>query len=511
MEGKMTDTDGCMSETAAPDEKHGSQGMREKLRRYRKAFHVGQLISGEMDRDRLFEVIIHQTNEVMDAARSTVFLYDERSDQLWSLVGVGLKRKEIRIPSDFGVAGWVFQHRVPVTVNDAYSDPRFYSEVDKKSGFRTRNIMCIPLVTWAGNCIGALQSLNKRSGDFTDDDFELLTFLSRYVTIALENMRFFEELRDLNKARERAINHLSHELKTPLALLRTIFGRLLQTLPEEGDTKQAQMIHRGIRNVNRLVDLQEKIDDILNLRAVEEKERICHIIATAADFLEEGNEETHGLHAEALVPVLKRIQSVYLTNDIHAQKTELHRLLNDVCNHAQTVMVGRDLELIRDFEKGHRVTTDEMILKKVFEGLLKNAIENTPDEGKIEMALKGTNDDVRVTVRDYGVGISPQNQRLIYHGFFHTQDTINYSSKRPYQFNAGGAGADLLRTRVFSERCGFCVGFESTRCRFIPHDTDECPGRISVCPFVQTKSDCLASGGSTFFVRFPVDRKEHAY
>jgi signal transduction histidine kinase len=425
-------------------------------------------------------------------------------------VGVGLKKREIRIPSDYGVAGWVFQHRVPVTVNDAYSDPRFYSEVDKKSGFRTRNIMCIPLINWGGLCIGALQSLNKHSGDFTDDDFELLTFISRYVTIALENMRYVEELKDLNKAMERAMNHLSHELKTPLALLRTIFGRIINDLQEGGDPKQARMIHRGIRNVKRLTDLQEKIDDILNLRVFEDRDKIRHIVASAADFVEECGEEADERHTEALALVLKRIESVYGTDDSHAERTDLHELLNDISDKSISSMRERRLEIIRDFEKGHVVNTGEKILRKVFEGLLKNAIENTPDGGKIEVSLRGTDQEIRIDFHDYGIGISPQNQRLIFHGFFHTQDTMNYSSKRPYRFNAGGAGSDLLRTKVFSERYGFSVEFESTRCRFIPHDTDECPGIISNCPFIKTRSDCFSSGGSTFSIRFPVSVRRPA-
>lgn len=500
----MTHTDERDSGTVAADRREEDRVMRERLRRYKNAFHVGQVITSEVDRDRLFEVIIHQTNEVMESIRSTVFLHDDTADQLWSLVGVGLKKREIRIPSDYGVAGWVFQHRVPVTVNDAYTDPRFYSEVDKKSGFRTRNIMCVPLVTWAGNCIGALQSLNKRSGDFTDDDFELLTFISNYVTIALENMRFFEELKDLNKAMERAIHHLSHELKTPLALIRTIFDRFLRAVQEGDDSKQARMIQRGIRNVNRLTDLQVKIDDILNLRAFEEKDRIRYLVATAADFVEECSEESEARHAEALARVLNRIESVYGTEGPHPERTDLHELLTDISNEAISSIQDRELDIIRDFEKGQVVIADETILRKVFEGLLKNAVENTPDEGKIEVRLKGTDHEICVDVRDYGIGISPQNQRLIFHGFFHTQDTMHYSSKRPYQFNAGGAGSDLLRTKVFSERCGFSVGFESTRCRFLPNDADECPGRISTCRFIRTASDCFSSGGSRFSVRFPV-------
>lgn len=507
----MTDTHENNSRIMAPDPREEYRDMKERLRRYRKAFHVGRVIASQVDRDRLFEVVIYQTNEVMESIRSTVFLHDPNADQLWSLVGVGVKKREIRIPSDYGVAGWVFQHRAPVSVNDAYTDPRFYSEVDKKSGFRTRNIMCVPLVNWAGRCIGALQSLNKRSGDFTDDDMELFTFISHYVTIALENMKFFEELTDLNKAMERAIHHLSHELKTPLALIETIFDRLFKELREGDDPKQAKRIHRGVRNVKRLTDLQGKIDDILNLRTFEEKNKIRYLVASAADFVEECGEEMDARRAEALALVLKRIESVYGIDDPDAGRTDLHTLLNDLSNEAISSIQERDLEIITDLEKGHWVNTDEKILRKVFEGLLKNAVENTPDEGRIEVSLKGRDREICVDVRDGGVGISPQNQRLIFHGFFHTQDTMNYSSKRPYQFNAGGAGSDLLRTRVFSERCGFSVGFESTRCPFIPDDRDECTGSISKCRFITATSDCFSSGGTTFSVRFPIDRKEPAH
>ena len=168
-------------------------------------------------------------------------------------------------------------------------------------------------------------------------------------------------------------------------------------------------------------------------------------------------------------------------------------------------MQERDLEIIRVFEKGNVANTDEKVLRKVFGGLLKNAIENTPDEGKIEVSLKGTDHEIRIDFRDYGFGISPQNKKLIFQGFFHTQDTMDYSTKKPYQFNAGGTGSDLLRTKVFSERYGFSVGFESTRCKFIPDDTDECPGKISECRFIKTRSECLSSDGSTFSVRFPID------
>jgi hypothetical protein len=143
------------------------------------------------------------------------------------------------------------------------------------------------------------------------------------------------------------------------------------------------------------------------------------------------------------------------------------------------------------------------VLQKVIDGLVKNAIENTPDEGKIEVLVRKKNEGAELVVRDYGVGITEDAQRRIFEGFFSTRDTMAYSSKRPFEFNAGGKGADLLRMKIFSERYNFKMDMVSTRCRFIPKDTDVCPGRISKCPFCSKIENCHASGGTTFTIYFP--------
>ena len=156
---------------------------------------------------------------------------------------------------------------------------------------------------------------------------------------------------------------------------------------------------------------------------------------------------------------------------------------------------------------------DRVVLQKTCEGLLKNAIENTPDEGKIVLTAKREGHEVQIIFHDYGVGITSQNQTMIFGGFFHTQDTDLYSTKRPYEFGAGGSGSDLLRIRCLADRKGFDINFKSTRCRYIPEDTDLCPGRISKCRFVSDTAGCLASGESTFIVRFQqetLDKKHRA-
>ena len=98
--------------------------------------------------------------------------------------------------------------------------------------------------------------------------------------------------------------------------------------------------------------------------------------------------------------------------------------------------------------------------------------------------VRKKNEGAELVVRDYGVGITEDAQRRIFEGFFTTQDTMAYSSKRPFDFNAGGKGADLLRMKIFSERYNFKMDMVSARCRFLAKDTDVCPGRISTMPLL---------------------------
>ena len=79
-----------------------------------------------------------------------------------------------------------------------------------------------------------------------------------------------------------------------------------------------------------------------------------------------------------------------------------------------------------------------------------------------------------------------------------------YATKRPYDFNAGGRGFDLLRMKILSERYGFSIEMHTTRCRYLPTQDHLCPGRIGNCRHCRDEKDCLESGGTTVTVTFPV-------
>jgi signal transduction histidine kinase len=478
--------------------------MQEQLDKYMQLFKVAQSITSELDFDTLFRVIIEQISRIMAAERCSIFLIDEKREQLRAFVSVDLKRNEFRIPRDQGIAGWVFCNRKPLIINDAYADPRFCSAADRQTGFCTRNILCAPLIDRNRNCIGTMQVLNKTTGRFSGEDREFFSYVASFVTVALENSRLYEELKASAVAREKAINHLSHELKTPLSIISVVFDRIAHVVQDYDMVRLNKTIARGKRNLTRLLELQEKVDDIINRKAFEVERQYRHTLESIGSLIEELGERAPEQYADIVRHVTDRINEIFQVKQVALEAIDLKGFLDELCAETLARAVARKIRLKTDFEDGLWIKMDRKVLKKVGEGLLKNAIENTPDKGTIEISASAGTDAATVAVTDHGVGITAANQQNIFKGFFHTQDTMLYSSKKPYQFNAGGAGTDLLRIRTFAERFGFSIDFESTRCPYIPSDENICPGDVALCKNIAQSSDCRAAGGSRFILRFPI-------
>jgi signal transduction histidine kinase len=156
------------------------------------------------------------------------------------------------------------------------------------------------------------------------------------------------------------------------------------------------------------------------------------------------------------------------------------------------------------------IVIDPAILREVIDGLLRNAIENTPDYGSVTIAAEETADIVTIRVTDTGVGVTEENQQYIFDGLFHAKETEIYASKQAYDFGAGGKGLDLLRMKVYSERIGFGLSMKSARCPHLPGDADVCPGNAAHCPFCRTPDACARSGGTTFTISFMKGRGAQA-
>lgn len=165
------------------------------LERISLLFKTGILISSETNVNSLVELLLREAPSVMNAERATIFLADYDKRELYSHMGVGLTHGQIRIPWETGIAGWVFTHGQSLNIPDPYNDPRFNRGVDPQTGYKTRNVLCVPLKSTVGPILGVFQVLNKRAGVFTSTDTEILEILASQAARSLEHALEWDQLR----------------------------------------------------------------------------------------------------------------------------------------------------------------------------------------------------------------------------------------------------------------------------------------------------------------------------
>lgn len=166
----------------------------EMLRRTSALADIANRVSDSLSLDVLFPLLMEVVTEALNADRSSLFLYDPETRELFSRVVQGDTIGEIRFPCGLGVAGSVFMSGEAEIIADAYADPRFNQEFDRRTGYRTRNILCVPIRNKKREVIGITQALNKHAGDFDADDQHLLEGLSLQASAALENACLFEKV-----------------------------------------------------------------------------------------------------------------------------------------------------------------------------------------------------------------------------------------------------------------------------------------------------------------------------
>jgi PAS domain S-box-containing protein len=312
-----------------------------------------------------------------------------------------------------------------------------------------------------------------------------------------------KELERLNKAKTKAVNHISHELKTPLAVIQGNI-RLLKRKFENMAAIEGIM-EALERNIERLLEISRETDEIFRVSQEVEAGMALNDLDRLLERMGDLSEipEAIRLHWEAL----KEWTSKYLGGSPWlSQSIDLYSSVVSVVEKMKQTAAHRNLEFKIEGQNDLYIFMDPLILREVVEGLIKNAIENTPDGGLIEVSAEQNNTGILLRVIDHGIGITEENQGSLLDGLFHTKETELYTTKKPFEFGAGGKGLDLLRIKYYAKRYGFEISLKSARCVYIPTDSDICPGNIIQCDHCKTVNDCEESGGTTFTVTFPVGK-----
>ena len=185
----------------------------------RRVLEVTRKLAAPFDLDEMLSEVVDASRKILDADRGTVFLYDEKADEL--VVRVGTDLEPIRIPADKGIVGESAQSRKLINVPDCYADTRFNRDIDKQTGYRSRCMLTIPLIGYEENLVGVLQILNKNNGTFDEQDEFIAVALAAQAAVVLHRARIMEQIIE------------SEKLDREITVARDVqMGTLPKTMPE---------------------------------------------------------------------------------------------------------------------------------------------------------------------------------------------------------------------------------------------------------------------------------------
>ena len=370
------------------------------------------LLNSSLDTQKVIKVALEELKGRLNAKAATIFLLDDDGKNLsfWALQGPENHRLEGRkIPSTLGIVGWVIQNQEAVVANDAASDPRFFSQIDKEGGFITRSMVCTPLSVKDHSRLGAVQVLNKSDGRFEAEDLEFVTQFSYQVALAIENAQLYEavsqrshQLEMVDGRKNEIMNLLAAELRDPVRSISTS-AELLGS----GALNDGLMVEQTCGNLMSDVQrLSKLISDFRNLS-----------LATATKLsIDIGHCSVAALFVQA--------QSSF-----------------------DSMLRGRSVALqLEGSENAATCEGDVNLLHVALSNLISNALRNTPDGGTI--ILKATRSERFVTIElaDSGNGMSTNDIMHAFDGFDRKLPACLSSS--PYEFGSKGLGLGLPAVRT---------------------------------------------------------------
>jgi signal transduction histidine kinase len=224
--------------------------------------------------DELVENALRIALEVVNAEAGSVLLSDDKTEKLVFRYVIGEKAEQLRgtaIPWNKGVAGAVFQSGEPAIISDVARDTRHLSTIDSSTGFKTLDMITLPLKRWEGDPIGVLQVLNKREGQLNKDDIAILTIVSALAAQAIEQARLFESAKLAEVAR--LLGDIGHDIKNLLTPV--IAGaEFLQT---ELNKLFGSMVTMGISGTQASQDLCNRVIGLLQDAARRIQDRVKEI------------------------------------------------------------------------------------------------------------------------------------------------------------------------------------------------------------------------------------------
>lgn len=337
--------------------------------RMRNLIEASKIINSTLDLDKLLGLILNAAADGIGADRGTLYLVDEMKGELWSRVLQGKDMVEIRLPMGKGIAGSVAQTGETVTILDAYNDPRFNPEIDKKTGYKTHSMLCMPMRTKEEKIIGVFQLLNKKEGEFDKDDEIFIDALSAHASVAIENARLAQEMvqNERLSAVGRMASTIIHDIKNPMGTLR-VYAQVLKK--KSGNEESAKLADEMIRQVDRFVSMTQEILDF-----------------------------SRGV------------------SSMNIEEVDFEELVESVLAFMEKDLEKHNLALIRETDFKGKVKLDRDKLMRVFYNIIGNARDAMPEGGSITVSTIQSDGFIKIEFVDTGTGMPEEVKRKIFEPF----------------------------------------------------------------------------------------------
>ncbi len=331
---------------------------------------ASKIVNSTLDIDTLLDTILRVATQSTAADRGTLYLVDEQANELWSKVAQGKNMVEIRLPLGKGLAGYVAKTGETMNIADAYKDPRFNPEIDRKSGYRTKNVLCMPMRDKESKIVGVFQLLNKRDGPFGREDEAFIEALSVHAAIAVENARLAREMVHTERlsAVGRMASTIIHDIKNPMATLR-MYAQVIKR--KTGDSESSQLADEIIRQVDRFVSMTQEILDF-----------------------------SRGV------------------SEVHLERVELSDVMDSLLAFIEKDLLKRDIAIVHEYAYTGPVLLDLDKVSRAFYNLAGNAADAMDKGGTLTIRTKQQDASVVFEFADTGGGIPEEIRHRVFEPFF---------------------------------------------------------------------------------------------
>jgi signal transduction histidine kinase len=345
---------------------------------------ISVILNSTVELPPLLQSILETAAELLDCEKASILLYNETRGDLSFMSATGSdadQLAEIPVPLEGSLAGTIFRTGETLIINDVASDPRHFKKVGERTQFETRSLLGVPMRR-RGQTTGVLEALNKRSGDFTEADAQVLAVVASQAAVAIHNAQLVQalqrahaELTRVDKIKSNFMALATHELRTPLAIIISYAEFLQQDAQGAASGHAARVLEAALRQ-----------------RAIIES-------MTNMNLLQLGTVDLK-FAPLALQPILR---AAWETERAAAEAKQIR------------------LEWSLPAE-AVRVKGDAKHLPAVFQNLFNNAIRFTPSGGMIQVSLASTPKEATVAIRDNGVGIPAGELTNIFKDYYQVED-----------------------------------------------------------------------------------------